>query len=249
MNTQDEPQTPRRRHWASRTHRIFGVSSLLFLVLLALSGLILNHADGLGLSRHAVGPWLLSIYGAEVPPVDSAFAAGGVTFATSADTLYANGVEFAKNADLLIGVVVVDGGIIVATSNEFFVTNSDAALVERYAPDTEGPISRLGIENQRVIVATEDAYSEFDPLRMSLSAPISSTVDSIAWSLPTILSDEQAQQIGTAVLGQAFNWERVLLDLHSGRILPTVGRYIADITALCLLYMCFSGFVLWTRRR
>ena len=98
-------------------------------------------------------------------------------------------------------------------------------------------------------MATEDAYSEFDPLRMSLSAPISSTVDSIAWSLPTILSDEQAQQIGTAVLGQAFNWERVLLDLHSGRILPTVGRYIADITALCLLYMCFSGFVLWTRRR
>jgi uncharacterized iron-regulated membrane protein len=61
--------------------------------------------------------------------------------------------------------------------------------------------------------------------------------------------DAQAEQIGIAALGQEIQWERVLLDLLSGRILPGVGRYLADITALALLYMCFSGIVLWTRRR
>lgn len=221
----------------------------MFLVLISLSGLILNHADTLGMSRHAAGPWLLRIYGVELPPVDSAFAAGGVLFATSTEALYANGAELAKNADRLIGAVVADGGIVAATGNEFFVTNSDAMLIERFAPELAGPMKSLGTDGQTIFVATQDGYSEFDPQRMSLSAAANISMDGIAWSQPATPSDEQAEQIGMAALGEAINWERVLLDLHSGRILPAVGRYIADLTALSLLYMCFSGLWLWTRRR
>jgi hypothetical protein len=252
MNTQDvlkKIQTPPVRHWARRTHRVLGVSSLLFVVLISLSGLILNHADALGMSRHAAGPLLLRIYGIMLPPVDSAFAAGGVLFATSAETLYANGGELAKSVDRLVGAVAIDGGIVVATGNEFFVTSSDAILIERFSTDSPGQMSKLGTESQRIIVAIQDGYFEFDPQRMSLAVPGGIMTDGINWSRPATPSDEEVEQIGTAALGQAINWERVLLDFHSGRILPTVGRYLADITALCLLYMCFTGIVLWNRRR
>lgn len=222
---------------------------MLFLVLISASGLVLNHADALGMSRHAAAPWVLSLYSTELPPVDAAFSAAGVLFATSAETLYANGIELAKGTNRLIGSVVVDDAYVVATSDEFFLISDDIALIERFAPDASGPMSKLGTAGQHIFVAIQDAYFEIDTQRMSLSSTADITPEKVAWSQPAIPSENQAEQIGTAALGQAINWERVLLDLHSGRILPTIGRYLADITALCLLYMCFTGLWLWARRR
>ena len=252
MNTQDvqvETPAPRNRHWARRTHRVLGVSSLLFVALISASGLVLNHADALGLSRQAAGPWLLDIYGIELPPVDSAFAVNGTVFATSATSLYANGVELADGASRLIGAVAVPGGMVVASHNEFFVTAPDATLIERFAPDVAGPIRELGTVGERVVVALGAGFAEFDAGEMTLSISEPTPPLGVSWSQPTIPAAAEAERIGRAALGQAINWERVLLDLHSGRILPAVGRYLADITALCLLYMCFSGFLLWRRGR
>ena len=162
MNTPDEQvelQAPRRRHWARRTHRVLGMGSLLFVILISFSGLILNHADALGISRYAAGSWLLRIYGIELPPVDSAFAAGGVMFATSAETLYANGAEFAMGVDRLIGAVAVDDGIVVATGNEFFLVSADAKLIERFAPESSVLMSKLGTDDGRVIVRIQDNHA------------------------------------------------------------------------------------------
>lgn len=222
---------------------------MLFLVLIALSGLLLNHADRLGLSHTAAGPWLLKLYGVELPPVHAAFTAGDVMFATSADTLYANGKPLAKSVNRLIGAVAVENAIVIATGNEFFITTTDAALIERFAPGALQPMRELGTDGRRVIVAFAEGYAEFDADQMNLGVAADIALDDVAWSRPTVPTAQQAQQIGVAALGQAINWERVLLDLHSGRILPGLGRYLADITALALLYMCFSGIVLWTRRR
>ena len=252
MNTQDvqdEARTARTKHWARRTHRVLGVSSVLFLALISLTGLVLNHADALGLPRNAAGPWLLRWYGIELPPVESAFTADGILFATAVGTLYADGVELAKSSGRLSGAVAVENGIVVATGDEFFVTSRSAALIERFAPDIGSPILRLGTDGKRVIVALADGYAGFDPLRMSLSIAEDPPADEVRWSQPATPTSAQAEQVGVAALGQTIHWERVLLDLHSGRILPGVGRYLADITALALLYMCFSGIVLWTRRR
>lgn len=222
---------------------------MLFLILISASGLTLNHADALGLSRHAAGPWLLGLYGADLPPVESAYSVAGMLFATSGQTLYADGEELAKNTGSLVGAVAIEGAYVVATGSEFIVSNSNVELIERYAPDLSDPIGKLGISSDRIIVAIQNEHYEFNPQRMSLSPLEDLSIDDIAWSQPANPSDAQAKQIGTAELGHAINWERVLLDFHSGRILPAVGRYIADLTALCLLYMCFTGIVLWARRR
>lgn len=240
---------PRHRHWARRTHRVFGVSSLVFLVLIAVSGLLLNHADTLGLSRHAASPLVLRMYGVDIPPVDAAFEAGDVLFATSSGMLFADGVELATNISELSGAVEFDGGLIVATRNEFFVTTKDARLIERFAPRSSAPFTKLGTVARRVVVQAGGKPFEFDAVHMSLAATTADIMNDTAWSQPVTPNHEQAQQIGIAGLSQSMNWERVLLDLHSGRILPTVGRYIADLTALCLLYLCISGLILWTRRR
>jgi hypothetical protein len=252
MNTPDEKNNlavSRRGHWARRTHRVIGVSALFFLLILALSGLILNHADGLGLSRYAAGPLVLRLYGVELPPVDSAFEAGDILFATSSGTLYADGVELAGATGNLVGAVAVEDGLIAATGGEFFVLTSDAALIERFAPQTAGALTGIGSDGKRVLTMLQNELFELDTLSMSLSSADSIRPDTVTWSQAATPGAEQVEQIGRTALGQALNWERVLLDVHSGRILPTLGRFIADLAALCLIYLCISGAVLWTRRR
>jgi hypothetical protein len=247
-------QPPRRRHWARRSHRVLGIASLLFVFLISLSGLILNHADGLGLSRHAAGPMLLKIYGVDVPPIDSAFSAGEVMFATSSGILFANGKELAGNSTDLCGAVEFNDMLVIATSNEFLLTTRDGELIERFEPELHGAINKLGTDGQRIVAMVNDEPFVFDAAEMNLSTTLSSTAlqdsaNDLVWSQSITLGEEQAKRIGIAGLTQSLNWERVLLDLHSGRILPKVGRYIADLTALSLLYLCMSGIVLWTRRR
>ncbi|MDH4125711.1 MAG: PepSY domain-containing protein [Gammaproteobacteria bacterium] len=252
MTTQDvqgATPTTRARHWARRTHRVLGVSAALFLVLISASGLVLNHADALGLPRSAAGRWALTLYGIELPPIDSAFAANEVLFATVADTLYADGAEIAKGVGRLVGAMAIDPVIVVATADEFFITSSAAELIERYAPDAGGLMRALGTDGQRVFVELQHGYAELDPGQMSFVSMDALPGDNVQWSRPATPGIEQVEQLGAAALGLAINWERLLLDLHSGRILPAAGRYLADITALALLYMCFSGIVLWTRRR
>ena len=252
MNTpaeRNKTQPPRPRHWARRSHRVLGIGSLVFLFLISLSGLILNHADGLGLSRLAAGPMLLKIYGVEVPPIDSAFSAGEITFATSSGILFANGNELAGSSANLSGAVEFDEMLVIATGNEFLLTTRDGELIERFGPELHGAINKLGIDGRQIVAIVEDEPFVFDTTQMNLSSAPQRTVRELVWSQPITLDQEQAKRIGTASLAQSMNWERVLLDFHSGRILPTVGRYIADLTALSLLYLCISGIVLWTRRR
>jgi uncharacterized iron-regulated membrane protein len=43
--------------------------------------------------------------------------------------------------------------------------------------------------------------------------------------------------------------ERVMLDLHSGRILGRAGVYLVDTAAVLFLLLAISGVWLWARRR
>ena len=253
MNTYDEktkPQNGRGKHWARRTHRAFAMASLIFLILIALSGLILNHADFLGLSkRHASGALMLRIYGIEAPPIDVAFEARGMVFATAASMLFADGILFANDASELRGAVANNNGMVIATANEFFITTPDAVLVERFVPEISQALSKLGTDGNRMIAAIDDRVFEFDADRVSLTEVDRNTIDNVRWSEPTMPDSDLQLLIGEAALGQSLNWERVLVDLHSGRILPTVGRYVADLVALSLLYLSMTGVLLWLRRR
>ena len=51
--------------------------------------------------------------------------------------------------------------------------------------------------------------------------------------------------IGDAYSGSPLSYERVLLDLHSGRIFGRVGVLVVDAAAVALLLLALSGFYMW----
>ena len=226
------------------------MTSIAFIILIAISGLLLNHADALGLSTsNAAGPLIARMYGVKAPPIDVAFEAGNVVFAHAGTGLYADDHELAANADELLGAVVVDKEIVLATAQSLYICTKDGRLIERLAHDLPAQLDRVGTDSGRLILAADSRYFEFNLRTTRLNEIDAAAADNIDWSEPVILNEAQATAIGKAAFGRSLNWERVIGDLHSGRLLPHVGRYIADLAALCLLYLCFSGLLLWFRRR
>jgi uncharacterized iron-regulated membrane protein len=49
--------------------------------------------------------------------------------------------------------------------------------------------------------------------------------------------------------GIGLSAERVMLDLHSGRILGRAGVYLVDAAAIVFLLLAVSGTWLWARRQ
>lgn len=247
-NEVSKRQQRRGKHWARRTHRVFGVSSLVFIFLISLTGLVLNHADTLKLSTHYIsGPVMLGLYGIDAPPVEAAFAVGNMVFATADNKLFANGQILANDVEPLRGAILKDELIVVATANEFFIVSRNGDLVERFAPDVAGLIRRLGSGGQKVVADVNNHQFVFNTNSMRLhSLP---EITHVTWSQAVTPSQQQVAKIAAASLDSTLSWERVLSDVHSGRIVPNVGRYLADLTAICLLYLCITGTVLWFRRR
>ncbi|MFT5351416.1 MAG: hypothetical protein ACI9MF_002239 [Gammaproteobacteria bacterium] len=49
--------------------------------------------------------------------------------------------------------------------------------------------------------------------------------------------------------GKGLSLERILLDLHSGRLLGNAGVFIVDLAALFFVFLALSGSWMWLRKR
>ena len=75
----------------------------------------------------------------------------------------------------------------------------------------------------------------------SITAPL--------WSSSEPTPDKLQQSITHKYRGEGLSLERVLLDLHSGRIFGTIGVLVYDLLALALGFLSISGLILWLRSR
>ena len=73
--------------------------------------------------------------------------------------------------------------------------------------------------------------------------------EGITWAQKTTLNDTKMAVLLESFRGRGLTLERVLLDLHSGRIFGEYGTYIMDAAAVALLWLSCSGLWVWWRRR
>ena len=88
-------------------HRYIGLIICIFLVLLSITGIFLNHTEDLKLSeRHLKWPWLMKIYGFEVPQVDQHFEVGDHFISNYQGQIFIDGQSSFVIQDTLKGVVI-----------------------------------------------------------------------------------------------------------------------------------------------
>jgi hypothetical protein len=130
-----------------RLHRTFGAGAALFIILMVLSGIAINHSGGLGLDkRHLSQPFLLSWYGLDGPEQIHSFAVGNDWLSFAGSQLYLNDmpVETISNG---VGAVINGDLLVAAGSDELLLLDRAGQLIERspWGPPGADVIESIGV--------------------------------------------------------------------------------------------------------
>ena len=241
----------RARQWFRRGHRWVGLSAVVFVLFLAVSGVTLNHASDLGLDRHYVGwSWVLDAYGIQAPAPSASFEDGGHRGTLLGERLFLDGLDTGQRLSMLTGFIAVDQLVLATAEQGAHLFTSSGERVESIdlQAGLPGPIERLGRVEGRAIIQSNgqlfrsDAeFAGFEPWAFSPSIAIS-------WSVPSSPDAAELTALDEAWRGRGLTVERMVLDLHSGRIFDMPGVLLMDLVALCMIVLGLSGLLLSSSR-
>lgn len=228
-----------------RWHAKIGVTAMLYLLFLVFSGWALNHGEGLKLDKQEVTtPWLMRWYGIKAVAPSQGYALGNSHFAW-------NGEKWALGSRLLsapggqpTGAVNSEGISYIATSHTLYLFQEDGQLLDKLESQSlpDSPIMALGKAGNGIVLKSPSAtFVTTDGVSWNRG-----TATGVTWSSPLILPDEARKQLAET-LAQGLSLQRILLDIHSGRIFGRYGPYVVDLLGLALLTLGMSGLWIYWR--
>lgn len=206
-------------------HRWLGLASALILLWVALTGILLVHADDLGFSQRPVRTvWVLDLFGVPEPEVEIGYRTPLGWVAQAGDRVQLDAVALPAQLGALNGVATFEmvgapravgatgargaTGVLVAGSEALLLLDAQGALLEVLPP---GADPGVGVLNP---------------------------------ALPEALPDDARRVIATAARGALLGQEQVLRVLHGSHGTGWLGVLIADLTALALIVLTLTGFVM-----
>lgn len=231
-------------------HRWIGLAAALFVVTLALTGLALNHTEELQLDASFVqSPALLDWYGIHAPENISSYTAGPLIISAVGNRIYNNTTQIPGIDAPLTGAVQLGEFIVVATNDSLLLFTVNGELVEQLGSGSGVPSdiqavgtttdNRLALRTTRGNLTTNSDFITWEK----------SGTARITWSRATQPGEALRTTLENSYRGNGLPLERLILDLHSGRILGNAGVYLMDAAAILCLLLAFSGVWLWGKRR
>ncbi len=230
-------------------HRRAGLVAIILVIILAITGILLNHTEALKLDETYVeSSVLLGWYGLEPEGEAVSYDVGEHVITVLDHQVFFNSYPVATNEQAFHGAVKAEQLIVLAFDTELLLLTHDGQVVERM-PTGHGfsNIQRIGVKYQRPVIETSDPmYYMADEHMLDWDVIIN---EDIAWAKQTTLSDTKMQVLLESYRGRGLTLERVLLDLHSGRLFGQYGVFLMDAAAVALLWLSGSGLWVWWQRR
>jgi len=242
-------------------HRRLGLLALVLVMILALTGMLLNHTESLSLDEIPIeSDWLLDWYGLNPHSMPRSYAVDDQLITQWDDQLFFNQQPVTQSSQPIRGAAMVMDMVAIALQHSLLLLDRDGALIEQINTQTDfSSIQRLGIRQGRLLIETDAGrYFQSDEQIVNWSKVDETTVNGttgsdarVQWSQASELEPQLKQSLLRVYRGKGLTLERVLLDLHSGRLFnDRWGVYIMDASALIMLWLGFSGtWVWWSRRR
>lgn len=232
-----------------RWHRRLGLVAALFVLLLAVSGIVLNHSSDWGLDRRMVEwPALRLAYGDRGADLPAYRAGERWVYRAASGKVYLDALEVAPCRGELVGAEPVDGLLAVACTEELLLLTAAGQLVEAASGSTglPVPLSAIGSADSAVVLQSGGSWRLADLDRMVFDRALTGGTavrQQTAAGLPA--------QLRQAIPGQDawLNWERLLLDLHSGRLFGRAGVWVVDALGILLCVLALSGVAMWGLHR
>lgn len=238
------------RQFYLRWHRRIGLACLLVFLMVAVTGVLLNHTKYFELGgKHVHHPKLLKHYGYNVPTVSSFRVNGYWLSHLGGDYLYRDAEQLAYCPEQLVGAIKLRNDLVIAACNDQLLLLSPAGEVIERLGDTYGvptPIEKLGYCDKELCLKSGGiAYrADVDHLNWQILTMQSPP----QWSMPERPDKHLRHKLKQKNMGDGPSLERLLLDLHSGRLFGDIGVWIVDLSALGLVLLSLSGFYLWWKQ-
>lgn len=234
-------------------HRRLGAVAALLVLLAAVTGLLLNHSDRLHLDRrHLQAAWLLDWYGIGPVRVPPGWQAGGHWYTVVDGTLYRDDRALARARGNLRGALhLPEPGLdLLAFDHALLLLEPTGEIAEwiEPLPGPGGPVRGLArLEDGRPLLLTDAGAWAADAELLQWHPREIQEPPSAALS-PSPLPAPLRARLARRIRGQALTLERVLLDLHSGRLFGAQGPWLMDGAAVLLVLLSLSGGLLWVRQ-
>lgn len=237
----------RPRFGLRRFHRWLGVVLLLPLLLLVATGILLNHTETLGLDRrHAGLARLAALYGIRPQAPETGFPVGDRWVSHAHDTVFVDARGVDETAGPLLGAAQVGNVLVVATPQAVSLYMMDGRRIDTLGlPAEAGPATAFALLDGHPGLATPQGVYRLDSqLAGWVRVRDRRLGDAVEpQPLPAGLRANIANRLASTTL----SWERVLLDLHSGRLFGRLGPWLIDFVAVAVAALAVTGCILWLR--
>lgn len=227
-------------------HRSMGIIAVLFVVMLVISGLMLNHTEKLSLDATYIQNELILDWYDIRPEQDPSGIKIDNVWVTQLDrNVYFNQREIDNQAGQLLGAVKYGGHIVIAIDNRLVLLTNEGEIIEQLS-GTEGVptgMKAIGVtqDGELLIRAAHGVYhADLDELEWK-----ERDYAETSWAETGSIPPDLKSKLTRHYRGNGLPLERIILDLHSGRILGDWGIYLIDTAAILLMLLAISGFWMW----
>lgn len=232
-----------------KVHRRAGVAVVLFAIFLTVTGVLINHSNALGWDKERLASiFWLQLYGVTLQPVENGFELAGQWVSNAGGRLMIDEQVISECAAPLSGVVKTTDAAVALCNDSVVLFTSEGQLIEKM-PLVGDAKKGLGIVGDGVVSREQDALVSLDTLSGQW-APYNHSSVAIQWSQPTPLPMPLAMALQFQNVPEDLTWERLLLDLHSGRLFGNAGVLAVDVMGLLIMSLAITGlWVALTRKR
>lgn len=241
----------KKRRWSRVLHRWAGILLLIPILIATATGVLLNHTIDLGLSkRNTTNSWIQERYGMHLNGEPEAYGFEKKAYAAQWDGQIFFREKLIKTRSPLVGAVPLRDGIAIVTTNSVHYFGLDGVLIETLDSITlpDGEISRAG-RSKDLALALETAEGIRISDRDLLEFSAKTDSEDIVWSQPVPVTDANRKLWERAYAGDGLPFDRVILDIHSGRFFGSIGKWIYDLMLFGVLVLSATGVVLFFKNR
>ena len=226
-------------------HKKIGVYTALFVIFLAISGIALNHTEKLKLNTTYIKmDWLLDLYQISPASEPIGYLSSNNWVIQVGERVYFNNKEIINDVNILIGVVNVNDIYVIAYDGKLVLLTNDAEILESLgsAEGVPSGMKAIGYDNQNIIIQSAHGYYQvnLDILEWNEHEFLEAN-----WSSTSEITKSLKNNVLKQYRGTGLPIERVLLDLHSGRIVGVWGIYLVDLIAVLFIIIAFTGIWMW----
>ncbi|HHL19184.1 MAG TPA: PepSY domain-containing protein [Thiothrix sp.] len=239
-------------------HRYTGLTAAFFAILLSITGILLNHTQELALNKnYASASWLMQMYGIKTPDISQAYT---VEIHKKMHWVMAfDGGAYLDQHALkcnvpLVGALYANDMLLIANATQLCLFTAKGEMIDVLSLGNKQTIKRIGQQQGQsndkalIIDSSTGLFTVNAEYTALLAGDASLSLVNTLWSKPSVAPDAVIAPLLKQHKGEGLPWERVVLDLHSGRIVGLAGVYFMDVIALLLIFLSLSGLALWAKR-